>query len=98
MCECAHTRELLTRLFTQRLSCFHAHPRFNTPTPLKPWALPNSPRFVNYARRNAKTPLDPTTFYNSVKALQSKHLGATLRLLSPVNTLSVFGVSLTTSN
>ncbi|KIY98809.1 hypothetical protein MNEG_9154 [Monoraphidium neglectum] len=54
--------------------------------------------FVSYARRNAKTPLDPTTFYNGVKALQAQHLGATLRLLSPVNTLNVFGVSLTTSN
>ncbi|KIY94339.1 hypothetical protein MNEG_13623 [Monoraphidium neglectum] len=54
--------------------------------------------FVNYARKNAPTPLDPTAFYNGVKALQAQHLGATLRLLSPVNNLNIYGVSLTTAN
>jgi hypothetical protein len=58
----------------------------------------NPPRFVNYARKNAPTPLDPTAFYNGVKALQAQHLGATLRLLSPVNNLNIYGVSLTTAN
>jgi hypothetical protein len=56
------------------------------------------PRFVNYARRNAPTPLDPTAFYEGVKALQGRHLGATLRLLSPVNQLNVFNVALTTAS
>jgi hypothetical protein len=70
----------------------------STPDPYGPLDPVQPPRFVSYARRNAKTPLDPTTFYNGVKALQAQHLGATLRLLSPVNTLNVFGVSLTTSN
>ncbi|KIZ01059.1 hypothetical protein MNEG_6902 [Monoraphidium neglectum] len=54
--------------------------------------------FVNYARRNAPTPLDPTAFYEGVKALQGRHLGATLRLLSPVNQLNVFNVALTTAS
>lgn len=55
-----------------------------------------TPFFVKYARAHGKT-LDAAKFYSDLEALHAKHLGATLRLLSPANALPLWSVEVKTT-
>lgn len=56
-----------------------------------------TPFFVKYAKKHGKT-LDADKYYNELKSLQGKQLGATLTYLAPANTLPLWAVTVTLSD
>lgn len=51
-----------------------------------------TPFFADYAKASGKS-FDADKYYNNLKSLQTKQLGATLTYLSPANALPVYGVN-----